>query len=441
MIVEIVDLAHPDGPVVAHIPELPECHTLGDAFDRHVKLREIAKYIVNPTLNGVAVADWRSLSPKKGDRFRIEISPHDFGIAEITLAISIATLLLSVVRFIVSLVTAPKPTKANTGARESNVYNFEGIHDSFSPGNPVPVIYGRMRVGVQLLMYYVDVVANGRGQEMSMLCGVCEGEVLCIKDVELNGTLATDIASVTVTTRLGTNSQTVITGFDRVKNTFSDGRQISTLSIIYTTASNVCKEVDLQVMAPNGMFSLSSLGKLRPNAGHYSVGFRKLTEPNWTTVYQSRPVAATTQKPYFDTAPIKFPSPDKYQISVTWQGADKTGMNDQYNLNLQNVTEYEDVLGPLSGTALIAIKAAATAQLNTGRPTVTALVYGKLVKVYDSTLSSYSIAWTDNPAWCVLDYATNSIYGMGGYASTNDFDLQSVYDFATLANSRATVCP
>ena len=44
-------------------------------------------------------------------------------------------------------------------------------------------------------------------------------------------------------------------------------------------------------------------------------------------------------------------------------------------------------------------------------PTITAEIKGMKVKVWDG--ASWSTEWSDNPAWCIRDYLTDSIYGQG----------------------------
>lgn len=447
MIIEIVDLTNRDDSAIAQIPHLPDGYTLGDVFEKHPQLRAIRPHVVKAEFNGIVTPKWDKIAPQKHDRLRLEILPADWGISEISTAVSIAMALVSVVRFIISLVTSPKATKSNQ-ARESAVYSFDGIHDTLSPGNPVPVIYGATRVGIQLLMYYIDVAPNGVDSQMHMLCGVCEGPILCIKDVEMNGTMATDITSVTVNIRLGYSSQTIIAGFERIKNTFSDGRPVSTVAIIGTTNGNGVKDADFQVSAPNGLVWFKQNKKAGTtkqlfNTVNYSIEYRKLFSAAWTVAVSPRAFSGSTQQKITDTVPIKFPAAGQYQYRLKWLSAFSTDQqNARGDIALANITEYEDALGPMSNTALIGINAAATAQLNGGRPNVTAFVLGKLVNIYNVTdTSTYSFGWTQNPAWNVIDYMTNSVYGMGGYVNISEVDLPSVANFAILASSRAQVCP
>ena len=60
---------------------------------------------------------------------------------------------------------------------------------------------------------------------------------------------------------------------------------------------------------------------------------------------------------------------------------------------------------------------------------------GRSVRAY-SDETTFVTTWTRNPAWCVLDYMTNSMYGMGAYITTSDANIQSFIDFATLCTSQ-----
>ena len=329
--------------------------------------------------------------------------------------------------------------------------------DTIVPGEPVPVVYGRHRKGGQILMYYVDVAADRKGQDMSMLLGMAEGEITSISAVQVNGTDTTAMQSVSVAMQMGLSSQSIISGFENIKNTFFDGRELpSTLAnsnppVIYTTNGRTNKNITLQVLAPNGLYYMRTVGNkagnLRAQTVYYNVAWR--LADNWSNPTQGwndlgdKPFSGTTREAMFDTFTV-IPTVQGYktELKVMWargsRGAPRPGV-DGGQLVLQNVTEETGVADSVSGTALLGIRATATQQLHGGRPTVTAIVHGRKVRVYTSTVS-YATQWTRVPAWCALDYMVNSIYGMGPWITYNDVNLQSLIDFATLGNSQAEFC-
>ena len=85
-------------------------------------------------------------------------------------------------------------------------------------------------------------------------------------------------------------------------------------------------------------------------------------------------------------------------------------------------------VGGLRHTAYVALQAKANENLS-GSFNVTCLVDGVLVKKYNNAnnLSDYVEEWSDNPAWCVLDFMTR-YNGCG--MSLDEIDIQSFIDGA-----------
>ena len=446
MILEVEDLDGEKG--YGHVA-VPPGLTLGEIFEREPKLRRVASHILHATLNGLPLHDWRVCQPVKGDRVKIVVTPGDF----FSILSAILTV-VSVVQFFISLFNQPKARKT---AVTSPTYTFEGLADTIVPGEPVPVVYGQHRKGGQVLMYYVDVSPDKKGQEMSMLLGMAEGECTSISAAQINGTKTTAIQSVSVDIRMGLSSQSIIAGFENIKNTYFDGRELpSTLAnsnppVIYTINARTSKNVTLQVLAPNGLYYMRTVGnragQLRAQTVYYNIAWR--LADSWSNPTEGwnnlgdKPFSGTTREAIFDTF-IFVPTITDYktEVKVMWsrgsRGAPRPGV-DGGQLVLQNVTEESGVADSASGTALLGIRAAATQQLHGGRPTVTALVHGRKVRVYTTTVS-YTTQWTRVPAWCTLDYMVNSVYGMGPWITYDDVNIQSFLDFATLGNSQANDC-
>lgn len=90
----------------------------------------------------------------------------------------------------------------------------------------------------------------------------------------------------------------------------------------------------------------------------------------------------------------------------------------------------------LRGLAYLALRFTWNQDAFTGIPKVQAVVKGKKVVFYNSSLVAQSAAFKTNPAWCLLDYLTNERYGKG--LSVSDIDLQSFYDASVIAETQVT---
>ena len=90
----------------------------------------------------------------------------------------------------------------------------------------------------------------------------------------------------------------------------------------------------------------------------------------------------------------------------------------------------------LSGLCYLAIRFKWNSDAFTGVPKVQAKIQGKKVKTYNASLVEQSASFSTNPAWCLLDYLTNTRYGKG--LTTNEIDLQSFYDASLVCETQVT---
>ena len=90
----------------------------------------------------------------------------------------------------------------------------------------------------------------------------------------------------------------------------------------------------------------------------------------------------------------------------------------------------------LSGIAYLALRFKWNQDVFSGIPKVQAKIKGKKVVAYNSSLVAQSPAFSTNPAWCLLDYLTNTRYGKG--LTTSEINLQSFYDASQVCETQVT---
>ena len=90
----------------------------------------------------------------------------------------------------------------------------------------------------------------------------------------------------------------------------------------------------------------------------------------------------------------------------------------------------------LSGLCYLALKFKWNQDVWGGMPKIQAKIQGKKVVSYNSSLQAQSAAYSTNPAWCLLDYLTNTRYGKG--LTTSEIDLQSFYDASQICVTQVT---
>ena len=90
----------------------------------------------------------------------------------------------------------------------------------------------------------------------------------------------------------------------------------------------------------------------------------------------------------------------------------------------------------LSGICYLALKFKWNQDAFSGIPKVQALIQGKKVVSYNSSLAAQTAAYSTNPAWCMLDFLTNERYGKG--LAIADINLQSFYDASQICVTQVT---
>jgi hypothetical protein len=90
----------------------------------------------------------------------------------------------------------------------------------------------------------------------------------------------------------------------------------------------------------------------------------------------------------------------------------------------------------LSGLAYIAFRITWDADKYLGIPNIQAVVQGRKVVSYNSSSVAQTAAFSTNPAWCLLDYLTNTRYGKG--IDITDIDIPSFYTASGIAETQVT---
>ena len=338
--------------------------------------------------------------------------------AAVSIAISLAVTALTYVLF--------PPSKPHIQTQtDEHTFSFEGIRTAIGPGNVVPVIYGRHRVGGQLLSASVEqaltVVDNGVSAHeltattspplLSMLIAICEGPIdaILLDTIELNGQPLANFTGVELDYRLGTPDQSPMPFFGETRNTFADGREIVAEGITYTTTEAVQAFV-LNIVFNEGLFNLTDKGDKETNTTTVAYRFRVSPAGAWSD-YISYQVSGER------TAPVRFGIRREglglavYDLNVVFQGARHSNdVRAKWTPTLESVTEIQANVQAYPNTALLGIRAVATEGLQGQVPNVTFEVRGKTVRI--STFLPV-VSWSDSPAWCVMDFMTNTRYGLG----------------------------
>lgn len=88
---------------------------------------------------------------------------------------------------------------------------------------------------------------------------------------------------------------------------------------------------------------------------------------------------------------------------------------------------------------MLAVRILANDQIQGSTPTVTALLEGRLVPVWngqDAKHPTLTSTYSNNPAWCALDQLLNASYGLGDFFEATDIDLEAALEWAEYCDEK-----
>jgi len=149
---------------------------------------------------------------------------------EIVIAIVVAIIVSIVLNVLMTVLFPVKPPKFEPPEKDGPSFGWAGIKTTQGPGNVVPIIYGRHRVGGQLLSAYVEERTNNQqftiqDPVLHMLISVGEGEIeeFEFDTIEINDQPISNYQEISLEFRPGLPTQTAIPFFTQVKNSFDQG--------------------------------------------------------------------------------------------------------------------------------------------------------------------------------------------------------------------------
>lgn len=314
-------------------------------------------------------------------------------------------------------VMAGKPSPANVPSTSSDLsasatYGFAGIQNSTRVGSPIPVVYGWHRVGGQILNTYVE--TRNDSDVLHMLVAVSEGEVTGISGIEVNGQSISNYSDVSYQTRNGANSQTAVGLFgDKTATTFQAEGQLSTTFITYTTQGENLNGFVVKITFPGGLFRVHETGSLVMASVSIEVDYKLHSSGTWITGPRQT-IGENKRAVMRRQIRVDGLAAGQYDIRVRRTTAESTSSTVVNAVVREAVTELINDGYTYPNTALFSLEALATNQLSGGIPRVTASVFGVKVRVFTNQLT-YTMQWTQSPAWIVFDMLTNERYGHGRF--------------------------
>ena len=273
--------------------------------------------------------------------------------------------------------------------------------------------------------------------------GPIEGPVDGLKSVRINKTPVLDsdgnamVHGVTVVYRVGEDEQTAMEGFEDSGAETLLGVEVKKSEPVTRTIT--AKTVDRLrfTFGVQSLVSTSTKGDRNPTSVQMLIQFRR--DGLWRTERDITITGKTTTQ-FLASVVIDDLPPRPFEVRMQRLTDDSTTDLLQNKTVWSGYTEIIDVKQLYPNTAVIGVKVDAE-QFGSQQVTRNYLLRGRIVQVpsnYDPLKRTYTgiwdgtfkPAWTDNPAWCVLDILTHPRYGMGSRIGVADVDKWALYAIA-----------
>lgn len=357
-------------------------------------------------------------------------------------------LALQVVGYAIGQLLAPDEAPVE---EQTPTFNLSGLRNTSIVGLPQPIVYGRRRVGGNIISAFQKIDNEGRSI-LHLMVFVSRGPVQSIggltqaadnltgsaipDGIQIDGNPASEY-DCEVFVRLGERSQDAIDGFrDNVTAITYDVTLLKNQPFVHT-CSQAVDAAEIQIAFPIGLYDLDD-GIPTNWFAEFRYRYRQQGAATWSAYSATITFNAARSSPTFRQFSISFPTLAAYEIEIErltdWPD---TNSDRQSKSVLTAVNEITRDSLSYPGRALIAIRVNGTDQLGGALPTITADVEGRKVWVWDGvseTSPNFGSApvFTTNPAWNVLDLCLSQEYGMGrgGRLTLDNIDLGSFYDWA-----------
>ena len=277
---------------------------------------------------------------------------------------------------------------------------------------------------------------------------ICEGEIEGLvngaKSIYLDETPlqnedgSFNFQGLETTSRNGSQFQTHIPGFTAVENEAYVGVEVKASAAVTRQVSN--PEIDavrVRISIPQLTSQNMSNGDINGTTVEYRIQLQS-NGGGFVDVATDTVTGKTTSK-YERSYRIELTGSAPWDIRVSRITADSTQSALQNKTFWESYTELIDAKLRYPNSALVGIKIDSS-QFNT----IPTRAYDmKLLKVkvptnYNPVTRAYTgiwdgtftVAWTDNPAWCFYDLLTNERYGLGGLLDESQIDKWALYTSA-----------
>lgn len=368
-----------------------------------------------------------------------------------------AGVVLSTAYSVYSYLTRPRLPSINLSSdgidQGSPTYDWNGGRTIQDINVPVPLGYGEHVLYGNVINQYQT--TDGDKVYLNLLLLLCEGEIESISNIKINDNPIENYEDVSYETRLGTNTQTPITGFDDIHDVHGMSvNLIQSSSYTYTTVRTNVEALEIYLSFPSGLYQIDDQGNQLGWSVTYQLRYKLHGAGSWTDLGNTT-INANHRTNFKRIRRVEGLAAGQYDVEITRISADSSVSNigDSYLTGVDEITLEEIAY---VNRALISVKALATNQLqgNVSSLKISCIAKMKKVSIPDVQYSGSPIDWEDyywdpdtsqykrlsddavctwdgvsytegycaNPVWCRKDLYLNERYGLGAYMSSEDID-------------------
>lgn len=426
----------------------------------------------------LGAAAWGAVIPRDGDGIVVSLRPLGLEVAVIAIVAQVISFAIAWNENKRAKIQAHHAARRAAAQAEqmgdSMIYGWHGAQNTTEPGRPIPVLYGRHRVGGHVVFAETRLGLSAGQAALDMVLVISEGEVQEMEGltttVEINGKPITAYPGVSATARTGTTIQSMIpSGWSGATPSATQAMAVTLVlgtPVVVVTAANV-DGYEVKIESPAGVNpSGLAITGAAPGGG--------VTTPGGTARYEVRvrhringSGAPFTLAGTLKSGPILCPAsiagsgptsqtfklgtlltPGMYDVEVTlmvWTAIVPspyvfTGFYGSSRVELTALRSFREFGPRFPGLAILGFSALPSASLSGALPNVTSVWKGRKVGIWnDDTPPTFTDTYTQNPAWCALDVLRNRNYGAGQhFSAADDVDLPSVRDAANFCDTLVT---
>ena len=256
--------------------------------------------------------------------------------------------------------------------KNSNTYGWNKPTNQAMQAQVVPKVFETHKITPPLIASHI--ISDGDKQYFNGLYALNDGEIKDIREIKINDEPIENFKGVTYEIRNGLNNQNIISNFNDTSYDKNIGKKLNP-DLSYSLAQtdgNFVTSLSVTLVFPRGLYYANDNGGL----DGYSVNVRveySADGKNWTPI-TGQTISAAQTSTFRRVFRVGNLPPNKYNIRAKFETAPNTGSRYASDCYLEYVTETvsDDFIYPK--TALLAIRALATDQLNGGAPRISAVV-------------------------------------------------------------------